>query len=298
MFLALAVIFAAISKYVIPFLHLPNGGSISLVMVPLTLAVLILGPLYGLFVSLVFALINLTFDNGFAYNYMSLILDYFLAFSMSISCAIFRKQYYEKKVSSLFYSILIFSILRFICHFFSGVLISWDNDVSKLLPNFEKSNVIFSLAYNSTYILPSFIICQIALVAIAKPLFKMNDTVMIKTICPYENLEIDETREFLVFENVSFLILFSTLIASIIGCIPYSNDTITLKLSFFGYITLVIATTFLVLIIRKLWMTRREEKYILVRKIDYLLLLFTLINIAVSLCSILSYYTYGYSVYH
>lgn len=300
LFLALAVVFASISKYVLPFLHLPNGGSISLVMVPLTLAVLILGPLYGLFVSLTFALINLVFDNGFAYNYLSLILDYFLAFSTCLVCTFFRKKYYHNKISSLFLSILFFSLLRFICHFFSGVLISWQGDVSLIAPNFEKSNVIYSLIYNLTYIVPSFILSTIVLLSISKPLFQLNLSMMLKTLNPYKDDIYDQKEDYSFIKIVSSISLIS-LISSIISTIPYEYQGV-LSIYYLGYITFVSSTILIVLISLNLRKDKRscsfKNKEIKIRDIDIFLLVINIIILALSLTSILSYFTYGYNIYH
>lgn len=300
LFLALAVVFASISKYVLPFLHLPNGGSISLVMVPLTLAVLILGPLYGLFVSLTFALINLVFDNGFAYNYLSLILDYFLAFSTCLVCTFFRKNYYQNKISSLFLSILCFSFLRFICHFFSGVLISWQGDVSLIAPNFEKSNVIYSLIYNLTYIVPSFILSTIVLLSISKPLFQLNSSMMLKTLNPYKD-DIYDQKEDYSFIKIVFSISLISLISSIISTIPYEYQGV-LSIYYLGYITFVSSTILIVLISLNLRKDKRivsfKNKEIKIRDIDIFLLVINIIILALSLASILSYFTYGYNIYH
>lgn len=300
LFLALAVVFASISKYVLPFLHLPNGGSISLVMVPLTLAVLILGPLYGLFVSLTFALINLVFDNGFAYNYLSLILDYFLAFSTCLVCTFFRKKYYQNKISSLFLSILCFSFLRFICHFFSGVLISWQGDVSLIAPNFEINNIIYSLVYNLTYIVPSFVLSTIVLLSISKPLFQLNSTMMLKTLNPYNDDSYYQKEDYSFIKIVSSISLIS-LISSIISTIPYKYQDI-LSIYYLGYITLVSSTTLIVLISLNLIKDKRiisfKNKEIKIRDIDIFLFVINIIIFALSLTSILSYFTYGYNIYH
>lgn len=300
LFLALAVVFAAFSKYVMPFLHLPNGGSISLVMVPLTLAVLILGPLYGLFVSLTFALINLVFDNGFAYNYLSLILDYFLAFSTCLVCTFFRKKYYQNKVSSLFLSILCFSILRFICHFFSGVLISWQGDVSSIAPNFTQSNVIYSLVYNLTYIIPSFILSTIVLLSISKPLFHLNSTMMLKTLNPYKDESFNQKEDYTFIEVIASISLIS-LISSIISTIPYEYEG-NFSFYYLGYITLVISIIIIVLTSLNLIKDKRlilyKEKKIKVKDIDISLIVINVIILTLSITSILSYYTYGYNIYH
>ncbi len=306
LFLALSVIFAAISKYVIPLLHFPNGGSISLVMMFLALANLTLGPLYGLFVSVTFALINLVFDGGFSYNFMSLILDYFLAFSTSIICSLFRKQYYQNKASSLFYSMILFGLLRFICHFFSGVLISWTGDVSQLKPDFQIANVIYSLCYNISYLLPSTIISTIALLSISKALFTLNNSKMMKTLCPYNEEELETNSEhYLLYENILTFLYIILLIASILGSIPMINENtgISFNMYYLGYISLITIIIFDSITIYRIVKYKNKivpifNKLKTIKNIDTIYLLSSLVIIAVSILSIVSFYTYGYNTYH
>ena len=303
LFLSLSVIFAAISKYVVPLFHMPNGGSISLVMMFLTLASLILGPFYGLFVSLSFSLINLTIDGGFSYNWMSIILDYLVAFSCSVVCSIYRKQYFEKKPQALIYALLSFAVLRFICHFFSGVLIEWNGDVGSLKPNFELKNVIYSITYNMSYILPSTIICAVCLISLAKPLFILNDTVMMKEICPYSEDKLHFSKNtYLSFEKILFTLFVVCLIGAIVGCIPYKSEEYASVFSMFylGYISLAVTVIFDVFLIVKMLKKEKDEDETekVRKKYDIFLLVFSLFIIGVSILSILSYFTYGYDVYH
>lgn len=313
LFLALSVIFAAISKYVVPMLHLPNGGSVSLVMMSLALCSLTLGPLYGLFVSLIFALINLAFDGAFAYNFMSLILDYFVAFPCCIICSLFRKKYYENNPKCFIYSLLLFGLLRFTAHFFSGVLISWTSDVGELKPNFSPANVLYSFGYNISYVLPSTIISMIALVSISKPLFTLNNTKMMKAICPYKEEELHPySKRFFFFENAMISLLVILTISSIISCIPYKNivSDLNFNMYYLGYISFILVFIFDGICIYKISNNRNNEeqnstqginikgRFLSIDNIDTLIFFLSYIPLILSIISIVSYYTYGYDFYH
>ena len=126
---------------------LPQGGSVTaLSMLPLLLIGLRHGPKWGLSSGLVFACLQMLQSfwpppSGTASAYIAvIILDYILAFTVLGVSGFFRGRRY-----GLLYAAPLCIFLRFICHFFSGMLI-WSYYAG------DKPAWIYSLVYNGSYI--------------------------------------------------------------------------------------------------------------------------------------------------
>jgi|GEM_PF-442087 len=219
--LAMAVVLALISKY-IPFLHFSNGGSISLAMVPLTLAALILGPVWGTFVGLAFGVLDMLLDGGYAFVWLSLVLDYFLAFAVVGFSSLFRKAFFEKKAWSLIAAFSLFWVLRFVCHFFSGCVVMWTTDTGEIAPDFSGGAVLYSLGYNAGYLVPTFVLCVVLLMALADPIFRVLDNARFKALAPKDvRAESVKPSHWSVLDS-SFLLLDGTLVlAGILSVVPF-----------------------------------------------------------------------------
>lgn len=153
-FIALANALYIISKLYLPFLKLPQGGSITLAsMVPLLWFALRRGPRWGVEAGLVYGLVHMAIS-GEIYYPTQVVLDYPLAFgALGLACAF-------KKHPIVGVGVGIAG--RFICHFTSGVIFfgqyAW-----------EGWNVIaYSAAYNATYLVPEFIVSAIVMYILLK----------------------------------------------------------------------------------------------------------------------------------
>ena len=161
----------------------PNGGSIGIAMIPIIILSYRRGIKAGILGGLLVGVIDMM--DGIDISPMadtsikiiaSLSLDYILAWSLVGICGIFRDKItnINKKIKYLFLSlgVLLSGTLRFICLFLSGVLM-W--------PNFEMVNpyeisatkVLFSLSYNSSYMIPTIILTIIVLLIIVNKLPKI-----------------------------------------------------------------------------------------------------------------------------
>lgn len=144
LFISLANALYLISKFYLPFLHLPEGGSITIgSMVPLLWFALRRGLRWGVEAGVVYGLVHMVIS-GDIYYPTQIILDYPLAFGALGLAGAFR----NRPVMGVGAGML----GRFICHFVSGVIFfgqyAWTG-----------WNVFaYSAAYNATYLVPEFII--------------------------------------------------------------------------------------------------------------------------------------------
>ncbi len=129
--------------------HFPQGGSITLGgMIPMLLISFRYGAGVGTLAGFIFGLINLIQD-PFILHPIQVLFDYPLPF-MAMGLAGF---FPRRKILSA----LLALCGRFLCHFISGVIF-----FASYAPE-EMSPVIYSLAANSTYMVPEIIICLLIL---------------------------------------------------------------------------------------------------------------------------------------
>lgn len=129
--------------------RLPNGGgSISLgSMIPIMLISFIYGPSIGLFTGFIFGVFKLILD-PYILNPIQVLFDYPLPF-MAIGVAGFFKNKYLGATVGM--------VLRFVCHFISGVVFFGSYAPSGISP------IIYSLAVNGFAVGGELLICLILL---------------------------------------------------------------------------------------------------------------------------------------
>ncbi|WP_307852003.1 energy-coupled thiamine transporter ThiT [Neobacillus rhizophilus] len=146
----------------------PQGGSISIAMVPVFIMAYRWGIKGGLLTGFLLGLLQ--FILGFAqiYTIIQGIIDYFIAFTVLGFAGIFARQVKNSleegnKGSWMVYSILgtfLGSLLRYICHVYSGIAF-----FGEYAPKGQPV-AVYSLIYNGTYMLPNFIISAIIVVLV------------------------------------------------------------------------------------------------------------------------------------
>ena len=163
---ALATVLMLISKMIpAPWLQ---GGSVTLAsMVPIIIVGIIYGTKWGLCASLSFALIQMMFGfyppptQTFLYFLLVVLLDYVFAFGvLGLSGAIYNAM--GKKIFAISVSAFIVTLLRYICHILSGILI-WGVYAEE-----GQSILAYSLIYNGTYMIPEIIISTVVTTLIFK----------------------------------------------------------------------------------------------------------------------------------
>ncbi|GHH98586.1 energy-coupled thiamine transporter ThiT [Neobacillus kokaensis] len=146
----------------------PQGGSISIAMVPIFIMAYRWGIKGGLLTGFILGLLQ--FIMGFAqiYTIVQGIIDYFVAFTVVGIAGVFArqiKQSYEKGKRGTWITYVVFgafigSLLRYFCHVISGAVF-----FGEYAPKGQPV-MIYSLLYNGTYMLPSFIISAIIVVLV------------------------------------------------------------------------------------------------------------------------------------
>lgn len=169
---AVMVALATVLSYVRVY-RLPWGGSITLLsMLPIVLFSIRRGLGAGLTVSFVFSLVQFTqgiVDGLFGWGLTPgmliacILLDYIVAFTVLGLAGIFRK----KGLAGWICGITLAIVLRFACHFLSGVII-WKS-FGELWNGFSTDNTfLYSFLYNGSYMLPELIFTLIGAIALLK----------------------------------------------------------------------------------------------------------------------------------
>lgn len=156
------------------FVDIPTGilgGSISLVMVPLFIMCYRNGAVYSIPACLVYGLLKCIIGGSIGYGILSILLDYVLAYG---ACGL--AGFFKGKSAFLEVSVLVGCIARFAVHFLSGVTI-----YKILVPTVIEGTpwtfanpVVYSLVYNSIYMIPSTIIAVVVISLLRVPLKKMD----------------------------------------------------------------------------------------------------------------------------
>jgi thiamine transporter len=155
LFLALAVVLEYLTFFV-P--RLPQGGRlISLGMIPLIAFAILSGPRWGTLVGIGFGLIYYQLDPFFVHP-VQFVLDYPLAFGSAGAAGLFG----GRGAASPVPAIITANLLRFACHFISGIVF-----FKAALSGFP-SPWIGSLAYNGSYVIPTTIACLVIIPRILK----------------------------------------------------------------------------------------------------------------------------------
>lgn len=170
---ALAMVLDLVSEF-IPFLKMPNGGTISLAVIPIFICSYHLGYIKGMICSLLWW--GLGFINGgnnYFLNVPQYILDYILPALAVGMASIFPK---ISKVSNLYIGLIIGGLLRFISTVLSGVYYWFPSDeVAGSIGSW-----IFSLKYNLGYNLATLIISILIVPLLIRTLSKRIKLVGLK----------------------------------------------------------------------------------------------------------------------
>ena len=150
----LEVVFTGLAIF-IPFLQLPYGGRISLAMLPIFIVAHRHGVKWGVYAGVTYGLLNLMLDAKL-YHWASLFTDYIFAFGVIGLSAYGRKLFGDNKVGFVV-GVVIGSSLRLFSHFVSGVLL-----FSGFASYYGFDNVyLYSISYNSYYVIPSGILVAV-----------------------------------------------------------------------------------------------------------------------------------------
>ena len=161
--IALGTVLANIKIY-----SLPNGGSITLEMLPIILFAARYGCGWGSLAGLVYGTITYLIGNKFSIDWTTIICDYFLAYTLLG----FGAGLLPRKSWSVYAGTVIGGVLRFLAHYLIGVFVwgKWMPD--EFFGMTMTSPWFYSLLYNGSYMLPSIILCLVVFALLYKPLRK------------------------------------------------------------------------------------------------------------------------------
>lgn len=148
-FVAMAGALALVSHF---FFEMPQGGTINLGMLPIFWLALRRGPKIGIFAGAVLGVVDLAIE-PFVVNPIQFIFDYPLAFACLGLAGFFRKP----AVVGPVVGVVVGGTGRFLSHFTSGVIYFASYAPPGMSP------VLYSAVYNATYMIPSIIICAVAI---------------------------------------------------------------------------------------------------------------------------------------
>jgi len=165
---------AVLSEYT-KIIRMPWGGSVTVLsMLPVCLAAIRHGVKWGLgtallysVIQLLFGLKNLSYANSAAVAVAIVALDYIIPFTALGLAGIFRKKGFEGQLLGVIAAVTI----RFACHFLTGIFIwgQWREGMWAEAPAW-----VYSLAYNSAYMLPEIIFTGIGAALVLKAMQKMK----------------------------------------------------------------------------------------------------------------------------
>jgi thiamine transporter len=152
----------------------PQGGSVSIAMVPIFLMAFRWGIKGGLLTGFLLGLLQFILGFSQIYTLLQAFIDYFVAFTVVGLAGIFanlvkdsiKKHEKGKWITYVLMGAFIGSALRYICHVLSGIVF-----FGEYAPEGQPV-AIYSILYNGTYMLPSFIVSAIIMVIVISALPK------------------------------------------------------------------------------------------------------------------------------
>lgn len=155
MFMALQVILEMVFQ-IIP--GQPQGGSITLSLLPILLASYLLGSTYGFIVGACSCILHFAFGLASYWGPWSVLLDYFIPLAIIGLADLFKN--IKIKNHTVYTGIIVVMILKFISHYLSGAWLFAEYAPEGMNPWW------YSFGYNMAYCLPTLIISYIAFVII------------------------------------------------------------------------------------------------------------------------------------
>lgn len=169
--IGMAVALSVILNF-IPLWRMPQGGSISLEMLPILIIALRWGASSGMMAGVVYGLVQLAFG-PYIIHPAQLVLDYPLPYMLVGLAGIFSSKINLKAKGST-YGWLLLAVFtgglgRFVSHFFSGVIF-----FAQYTPE-GQSPWVYSAIYNVSYLLPALLLSYMIIIPLIKILVISDD---------------------------------------------------------------------------------------------------------------------------
>ena len=147
---------------------LPQGGSITLGMIPILFYAMRWGVGQGILCGFVYGILQMILDGAYAWGWQSLLLDYLVAYAALGLGGLFR----PKKPGFVYADVVLGCVARFLVHFFSGVTIYRITEPTEVLGMTFLNPYTYSLVYNGSYMGISMILTIIVFVLLWRPMGK------------------------------------------------------------------------------------------------------------------------------
>ena len=148
-------------------LEMPQGGSLTLSMVPIMIYCYRWGLGPGLMTAFALGLLQLVLDGAYTWGWQSIFLDYLIAYGLLGTAGAFRRM-----PGGLYLGAAAGGILRLLSHLVSGYFFVKDTTSFDIYGVQTTSPWLYSLIYNGSYMIPNILLCLLALVLLRKPLAK------------------------------------------------------------------------------------------------------------------------------
>ena len=158
--IALALILGLLKLY-----EFPNGGAVSLEMLPLFLFCVRWGVGKGLLACLAFSVLQIFVQSAVGWGWVSMLLDYIVAFTVIAFAGLARG-----RKNGIFWGTVIGSLCRFLVHFISGITVYRIVAPTKLLGTTWDNPWLYSAVYNGTYMGIDMILCLVVFALLMKPM--------------------------------------------------------------------------------------------------------------------------------
>ena len=147
--------------------ELPQAGSISLEMLPLLLFCVRWGVGNGFIGCFAFGILQVFVQGAVSYGWLSILLDYVVAFGVMGVAGLGRGRKY-----GIFWGSVLGGIARFLVHFISGITIYKIVAPTELFGTVFDNAALYSLVYNGSYVSIDTLLCVIIFAAAYQPLKK------------------------------------------------------------------------------------------------------------------------------
>ena len=147
--------------------QMPNGGSVTFVMLPIFVYCVRWGFGRGILAAFALAVLQFLLDGGLALGWQSIIGDYLLAYTALGLAGLFSKRKF-----GFFWGTLVGSLARFVVAWVVGATIWAEYMPESFFGMTMVSPWIYSLLYNGSYILLCMALCLVVGAILYKPLGK------------------------------------------------------------------------------------------------------------------------------
>ena len=161
-FVALAQIISMLKLW-----ELPQGGSVTLCMLPIFIYCARWGFGPGMLASFVFGLLHLLISGAYAWGWQSILGDYLLAYTALGFAGLFHKQ-----KNGFFTGIVVGALARFLVHWIVGATVWAEYMPDTFFGMTMHSPWFYSVLYNGSYMFIDMILCLIVGLLLWKPLGK------------------------------------------------------------------------------------------------------------------------------